>query len=423
MTKFWKGVMSMGHVDRTPLVSEVIICILFCILLCAPMLDAMYGGVFSYADEVVTLLLVGWAIASNVSNKTGEDERRAIAALLVMCCIGVAGNIVYGVQESFFAVAVDMFTCVKVFICYLSARVLLKEKERCISFFCAAGKVFLACAGLGLLLHVTGLAQLGSGREMLGVPCYQFLFSHPTNLAAYCVGLSALYFVGPRPQRVWIVLACVLLVATQRAKAFAIAFVILFFLLYNLAGKDDRSPSKLVFAILTLGALVLGLDQIKEYFFSSTAARALLTQDSVRIAASFFPLGAGFATFATYMSGAFYSPLYFEYGLDEIWGLWPSNPTFVSDSFWPAVLGQLGVFGLLVVLFLMRVSFRSISVDSKKSGIRFAAYGIIPIYLLILSTSDASFFNFYGPFYALVLGAIINHSESSKTVAETQAGS
>lgn len=52
--------------------------------------------------------------------------------------------------------------------------------------------------------------------------------------------------------------------------------------------------------------------------------------------------------------------------------------------------------------------FKSISHDAKRGNVRFAAYGMIPLYLLILSTADASFFNFYGPFYALVIASIVN---------------
>ena len=52
----------MRSVDRTPLLSEIIAILLFIALLCAPMLDAAYGGVFSYADEIIVLILIFWAL-------------------------------------------------------------------------------------------------------------------------------------------------------------------------------------------------------------------------------------------------------------------------------------------------------------------------------------------------------------------------
>ena len=372
------------------------------------MLDAAYGGVFSYMDEAATIALTAWALFAKRECKATRNERLALGSLGLLCSLGLVGNAVSGYQSSMFAIAVDLFTCVKIFVSFLAARIVLRGKSGCLGAFQTIGKVFLATAALGFFLHVSGVVQLGSGRVTFGVPCYQFVFSHPTNFAAYCVGAAVLMFADERPKGGWLALACILLISTQRAKAVAMAFIILFFLFYSMAKTDDRKPSKLVFVFLVIGAVFLGADQIQEYFLASTSVRSLLFQDGFAIALSSFPFGSGFATFATYMSGEYYSPLYYEYGLNAVWGLYPSDPVFVSDSFWPAILAQFGLFGLVVFIVLIVSMFRSISSDAKRAGVRFAAYGSIPLYLLILSTSDASFFNFYGPFFALILGAIVS---------------
>lgn len=401
----------MRAADRTPLLSETFITLLFIALLCAPMLDEAFGGIFSYADEAITILLVLWATLARCGEKVGTYERRGLAALGLLCILGFVGNLVFGYQGNAFAIAVDFFTCIKIFVAYYSARVLLRGKRRCLKAFQAVGKVFLAAASCGLLLHVAGVVQLGSGRVTFGIPCYQFIFSHPTNLAAYCVGFSALMFAGEKPKNGWLVLACLILVSTQRAKAVAMAFILLFFLFYGASKRDDGKPSKFVFAFLAAGAVFLGMDQIQEYFLTSTSARSLLIQDGIAIAGQLFPFGSGFATFGTYMSGEYYSPLYYEYGLNAVWGLWPSNPTFVSDSFWPAILAQFGFIGLVALVYLLVEVCKSIAADAWAKGVRFAAYGTIPIYLLILSTSDSSFFNFYGPYFALAIAAIVCRDE------------
>ncbi|OGN82328.1 MAG: hypothetical protein A2X23_12910 [Chloroflexi bacterium GWC2_73_18] len=53
------------------------------------------------------------------------------------------------------------------------------------------------------------------------------------------------------------------------------------------------------------------------------------------------------------MSRVEYSPLYVEYGLSKINGLRPANPRFATDTFWPQILGELGVFGLLAYLLFL----------------------------------------------------------------------
>ena len=400
----------MRAADRTPLLSEIAITLLFIVLLCAPMLDAAYGGIFSYADEAITILLVLWALLARCAEKVGVHERRGLVAVGLLCILGLVGNLVFGYQGSAFAIAVDLFTCIKIFVAYFAARIVLRGKGRCLRAFQTIGKIFLVAAACGLLLHVAGVVQLGSGRVTFGIPCYQFIFSHPTNLAAYCVGFSALMFAGKKPKTGWLVLSCLILISTQRAKAVAMAFVILFFLFYGAAKRDGGKPSKLVFLFLGAGAVFLGMDQIQEYFLNSTAARSLLMQDGLAIAEQLFPFGSGFATFGTYMSGEYYSPLYYEYGLNVVWGLTPTNPSFASDTFWPAVIAQFGAIGLIVLIALLAQTYRSLSQDARNAGCWFAAYGAIPLYLLILSTSDASFFNYYGPFYALILGAIVGKS-------------
>ena len=392
--------------DRTPRISDIGIVALFVALLVAPMLDAAFGGLFSYIDELTTIILVLWALLA--SCKLDSHSRKMVVLMALICILGLIGNVYYDYQQSPFAILVDLFTCLKIFIALLSAKIVLRDKNRCIKSVISIGKLFIVAGLIGLFFHVVGIVSLGSGRIMFGVPCYQFLFSHPTNLAAYCVGFIALFFYSSRIKTGWLLALVILLISTQRAKAFAMAFVVLFFIVYSYAKKDDGKPSPAVFLFLVAGALVLGLDQIQEYFLNGTAARSLLTSDGFDIAINSFPMGSGFATFATYMSGEYYSPLYYLYGLNTVWGLYPLNPVFVSDSFWPAVIAQLGFIGLICIIWIMKESFQMISLSAKKNGIRFAAYGTIPIYLLILSTSDASFFNFYGPFFAVVIGLIIS---------------
>lgn len=391
--------------DNSLKLTEAFVVLMFLFLLVSPILDATYGGLFSYTDEIVTLILVGWAISR--SDPLDNHSRRAILLMVALCILGLVSNVFSQYQKNYFAVFVDLFTCMKFFAAVIAARIVLSDKGRVFASFVFIGKIFIICSLLCLGLHVAGLVNFGSGRVMFGIPCYQFLYSHPTNLAAYCVGFFALFFYTKKIQTGWIIALVLILLSTQRAKAIGMAFVVLFFVFYSSATKNDERPSIFVFAFLIAGVIAVGYDQIQEYFLNGTAARSLLASDGVDIAIDSFPLGSGFATFATYMSGEYYSPLYYYYGLNSVWGLFPANPVFVSDSFWPAVIAQFGLIGLVLVVWIMKEVYQSISMRAKAQGLRFAAYGIIPLYLLILSSSDASFFNFYGPFYALILGVIV----------------
>jgi hypothetical protein len=75
--------------------------------------------------------------------------------------------------------------------------------------------------------------------------------------------------------------------------------------------------------------------------------RLLLYVTSVEVARDYFPLGAGLGRYGSPMSRIDFSPLYAHYGLDRIWGLTPEYDAYITDTFWPHVLGEMGVFGLI----------------------------------------------------------------------------
>lgn len=75
--------------------------------------------------------------------------------------------------------------------------------------------------------------------------------------------------------------------------------------------------------------------------------RTALYVGSVAVARDHFPFGGGLGRWGSFMSRLDYSPLYAQYGLDRVWGLSPTNRIAIDDTFWPSVLGETGVFGLL----------------------------------------------------------------------------
>jgi hypothetical protein len=78
----------------------------------------------------------------------------------------------------------------------------------------------------------------------------------------------------------------------------------------------------------------------------TSPARVALYTGSFRIARDHFPLGAGVGRYGSHMSRVEYSPVYGEYGLDRVPGLRERNPRYITDTFWPMILGEFGVGGL-----------------------------------------------------------------------------
>jgi len=93
--------------------------------------------------------------------------------------------------------------------------------------------------------------------------------------------------------------------------------------------------------------LALGDHELTREQSRSIQPRIALYAASVAIAREHFPLGVGFGRFGGHISRAFYSPAYEEYGLSQVVGLRQRRPNAVTDTFWPMLLGEAGVIGML----------------------------------------------------------------------------
>lgn len=92
---------------------------------------------------------------------------------------------------------------------------------------------------------------------------------------------------------------------------------------------------------------VLAATYIEYFVDSESVARIRLTLDAPIVAASHFPFGAGFGRFGSGIARQYYSPEYIALGYPSVWGLGPTveSGKFLTDTFWPAVIGETGFFG------------------------------------------------------------------------------
>jgi hypothetical protein len=76
---------------------------------------------------------------------------------------------------------------------------------------------------------------------------------------------------------------------------------------------------------------------------------------SAQIAWDYFPFGAGLGRFAGHISMKYYSDIYYQYSISHIWGLTgeEGDASFGMDTYWPYVLGELGVLGFILFLILL----------------------------------------------------------------------
>jgi hypothetical protein len=160
--------------------------------------------------------------------------------------------------------------------------------------------------------------------------------------------------------------------------------------------SQHRSRMPTVAASIVVGAVVLLIagDTIASilsatyatYIDEGIAPRTLIYQGGWDLMVANFPLGAGLGRYGGEVAFTHYSPIYYELGFSNVYGFRPDNPNsrFATDAFWPAIVGQAGILGLIGyaggLLALVRASrpLRSMTEDpwTRFIGLLAAAWSI-----------------------------------------------
>lgn len=98
---------------------------------------------------------------------------------------------------------------------------------------------------------------------------------------------------------------------------------------------------------LQIGIDSYGIQNIKD----SAAARIVFYYNSVLIAKDYFPMGSGFGTFGGQAAVVFDSDIYSQLGFYQYY--WYRNRIFLTDTFWPHVLGETGIIGTSAYLMML----------------------------------------------------------------------
>lgn len=135
-------------------------------------------------------------------------------------------------------------------------------------------------------------------------------------------------------------------------------------------------------------------------------ARPLTYETGMKIMfKDYIPFGSGLGSFGTSAAAKEYSPLYYDYKLDMVWGLDPSNPMFLADAFYPT-LAEYGIVGLFFFLWFWK---RRLWECNKIPNIVYYRMALMAILALALeSTADSSYLSGKGMGYFMVLALCLN---------------
>ncbi len=125
----------------------------------------------------------------------------------------------------------------------------------------------------------------------------------------------------------------------------------------------------------------------------------------------FIPFGSGLGSFGVAAAAKEYSPLYYRYHLDGVWGLTPDNPMFLADAFYPT-LAEFGIVGFVLFLVFWK---RRLWEANRIPNMVYYRMALMAIMALALeSTADSSYLSGRGMGYFMILALCLNSARRRK---------
>ncbi|MSS01082.1 hypothetical protein [Floccifex porci] len=378
--------------------------IFFVILFLAQNRLQQWAGVFQYLDELFALLIIPallyWIIKKKEKVTWTKQQICFFALLAIFWLSGWGGYVIYHYQPLSNA-AKDAYVNLKFFLAAGASFLIFADKE--LNFEQLKKKLWPVLNGIVVILFVFCLADLCFGifskETRYGMRAIKLFYSAYTILVGECVFLSAIYlwFFEQKRKKIIppLVMLAFIMLSTRRIKSVgAVACILMVYLLVFYKEKKLSKKVKIFTGCVLLIALFAGVYQVISYYImmGTESARAVLTIGAPFIAKDHFPFGSGWGTYGSAFSADPYSPVYGMYQMDGVWGISPEYHEFVSDTFWPMILGECGIFGLLAFIGVCALIVKKVFI-LKSSKSAFASSLIPLLYLLISSSSESAFAN------------------------------
>jgi len=337
----------------------------------AARINPFYGTMVGYVDEIVILWLLVLFLSRQALSRSTFARTGLGIPLLGFSLVGILSSLIGHVPPGI--AGIQLFLYLKGFVFFyivLHLPDIPGILRTYIRFFTVVGIIIL---GLGLVDLVNPYwFRAVTGNEVnvglrFGLPSTKSIFTHPGDFGWFMAVLTlysfSYYMVFNR--NIYLVFGLIFSLGSflsMRRRNLAGIFTGLVIGVWKQPRVEKVRAGVILGAIIALFIVLswstiemLYTDLMEGYVTSRhlrEEARNVLYVGGFQIALEKFPLGAGLGRFGSWMSAASYSPLYREYRMDEVYGLTPDDPSFATDTFWPAILGETGVLGLIFYIWI-----------------------------------------------------------------------
>lgn len=347
-----------------------------------------------HLDEILTLIMLLYLILN--CHLVMHYKQKPVLIWGITVVTGLLSSAIFRYQGILIAFIDAIVICSKFLIGYLAAfTYLIRHKNKVSGLFLKLARVITIVLFMLMIHEVMFPPIFSHGDFRYFMYGQQLIFPYATYLAfAAATILIYLGYAGNgRKNQIYMWMITIVGMSTLRSKA--LGFFVVYWIMY-LSLKMFKNRN--FFGILlmsTATATLIGWGQIKLTFLDTMrfSPRNILLKDSIALMKEHFPLGTGFGSFASSLAASNYSPLYIRLGYMDNRGMSPLDTSFLSDSFWPAIIAQTGIIGsvafIALIIYFIKLSVNMLRSD-KMAGVAMLA---VMLYLLITSIAESAFFN------------------------------
>ncbi len=311
-------------------------------------------GFMKYVDDLIPLLFgIIWLYALG-KRSIPKTEVYIFILLCIICVIGLISNAISGIGVSSTYIILDLYSFIKMFLVFLGTWALLGENEiiqkEVVRYLSGAAKCFILMGAICGVLNFAGLIDMYENTRF-GLRTFSFLYGNASQYGILVgVALAFVIFANDKHLRLYELLGLMTMILTMKGMALIIVAV---YVCLNLLKNKKLKIWQLCLACIVL-MFVLRY-QIATYLLNEYAPRAILLRYGAVTANSYFPFGAGFATYGSEMAARYYSPLYVLYGFAARKSLTYGTQTALNDVYLGMSLGEFGWIGTVLLLIIFGI--------------------------------------------------------------------
>lgn len=388
----------------------------------------------SYTDEIIILVLLFMSLLIiSKEKKVKKISLTIIIGIAIFSAIGMISGYLNSHIGFTNAIAAN-FLSIK-FLILIFAFTTIRLNESTTGFLI---KCIVVIADIAIIVAIINMLfpelylsifPWGYTESRLGIIAPSSIFEHPGTYGWFLMITASYYYVkystenNKQDLRKFLIYA-LFAIFSMKAKVM-ISLMVTVVMGNIISGKSKVNIKKIILSLLVVAFIAIIFHDFLIYTYvhyftaqNGMTARGALNMNSILIALDYLPLGVGFGKFGSYYAGVNYSEYYYQFGMDNIYGLYPNNPMYATDTFWPSVIGETGMLGVIVFVICLVKIFKELTKKVKLNpNFIVPTWGLLVFLQSLVESIGAPTFN-SAPFnvvIALIVSMSIQYNYSTVT--------